>query len=286
MSEENKPKVKVRSKDRKPGLLSNDDMQFIRDNVKTMGVPEIARALNRREKPIYKFMDREGLIEKESDDDAEDVEIKAQLMSENFWTEVLQQFSEYEVKYFASIWVSMVKQFQGDIFASEKLQLKKFITYEILRDRAMKANAMAVKNIEELDKNIRDEYRKEVSRRDIDAIKNWTTQVSSLRSSLSTYSRELNECSKEQNLIAKELKASRSDRVSNIQDAEKNWTSMIKLFQDDKVRKKIGQYIEVMRAAKDKEKKKLFEYHNYLDNRVDIPVLTSESVTDDYDGDR
>jgi len=49
--------LRKKSRYKKIGSLSNKDKKFITDNVHVMKVPEIARALNRREIPIYRFID-------------------------------------------------------------------------------------------------------------------------------------------------------------------------------------------------------------------------------------
>jgi membrane-associated HD superfamily phosphohydrolase len=262
----------------KPGALSNEDMKFIRENYLIMAIPEIAESLNRREEPIKRFLDDNGLISMDVSADEEDVYLRAELLSENFWPELHKQFTINELKYFASMWVSMVKQFQSDILPSEKLQLKKFITYEILRDRVLEKNSKHINEINDFEKKVKTEYKKRRDERDSDLIRSLTDQIVSMRASLSNSVRELNDYSKEQNVIAKELKASRSDRISNIQDAEKNWVSLIKLLENDIVRKKIGTHIEIMRVAQEKAKNQLYNFHEFIDKRADIPILDEESV--------
>ena len=273
---------KTGSKDKKrKGAITFEDMKFIAANADNMSVISLALALNRTETTIRTYI-KEHDLEEVYDDDEEDASIRASLMGEDFWVEVRQQFLASELRYFSSLWTSMVKQFQGDILASEKLQLKKFIGYEILRDRVLKSSAKAIEEIDRLDTEIKKTMKrmKGSSARDTDReiIRSYTDNLVSLRASLPSYSKELNDFNVQQTKLASELKMSRADRISNIQDAEKNWEALIRLFEDRRVREKIGKHIELGRAAAENQKKVLYGYHQFTEHEVGMPVITAESL--------
>jgi 5-hydroxyisourate hydrolase-like protein (transthyretin family) len=50
------------------------------------------------------------------------------------------------------------------------------------------------------------------------------------------------------------------------------------MLEDEVVRAKEGDEIELMRLAKDKVAKDLGKYHTYVDGTIDRPLLNSETV--------
>ena len=58
----------------------------------------------------------------------------------------------------------------------------------------------------------------------------------------------------------------------------------MKSLEDETIRARVGEDIEIMRLAKERAKKDLSEYHTFSDNFVDQPLLTPETVKEeDYE---
>ena len=64
--------------------------------------------------------------------------LKNKLHSKSFWTEIVRQFDadSGELTYFENTWINLVKQFREDVLPAEELQIKQFITIDILINRS------------------------------------------------------------------------------------------------------------------------------------------------------
>ena len=125
---------------KKRGQLSLDEEKFITESVATLSIDDIAKNLNRNTAPIERYIKEKKILlsSKEEMDDYEILKIK--LHSKPFWEEIVKQFDEKsgELKYFEDTWVGLLKQFREDVLPAEELQIKQFITIDILINRSMK----------------------------------------------------------------------------------------------------------------------------------------------------
>ena len=94
----------------------------------------------------------------------------------------------------------------------------------------------------------------------------------------STDTHELLKVLNEQQKISKDLKATREQRIKRIEDGKSSWIGLIRMLEDEEVREREGREMEILKRATDKAKESLHEYHTYNDNKVDVPLLTPESI--------
>ena len=123
---------------KKRGQLSLDEEEYIRDNFNKLDIKQIATNLNRTPAPIKRYIEESKL---EYMDDPEGFEtLKRKLHSKSFYREVARQFDTEsgELEYFENTWINLVKQFREDVLPAEELQIKQFITIDILINRSMK----------------------------------------------------------------------------------------------------------------------------------------------------
>ena len=95
---------------KKRGQLSNDEMDFIRDNVGEMTIEDIATSLNRNTTPIEKFIVQNNLsFDREQNKTDENLRLK--LHAKSFWSEIEKQFDQDsgELKYFEDTWIGLIK---------------------------------------------------------------------------------------------------------------------------------------------------------------------------------
>ena len=264
---------------KKRGQLSLDEEQFIRDNVQKLSVEQIADQLNRSTSPIQRYIDEENLYV--SSEEKNDYElIRRKLHSKNFWTEIQRQFDEDsgELKYFEDVWINLVKQFREDVLPAEELQIKQFITIDILINRSMKERKRHISETEKLQKLVDKEYERPETERDIPKLANLETQLNFARNSIASYTNEYTKLLNEQQKISKDLKATREQRIKRIEDGKSSWVGLIRMLEDEDIREKEGREIEILSMATDKAKSKLYEYHTYADGMLDSPILNAESV--------
>lgn len=273
MSKSNIPK--------KRGQLALDEEKFIRDNINNLSIDQIAEQLNRTNAPVQRYVEEQKLL---SDDDANDIlYLKTKLHSKTFWTEIERQFDKEtgELSYFEDTWVSLIRQFREDVLPAEELQIKQFITIDILINRSMKERKRHIAETEKLQRLVDQEYEKPEDQRDIPKLANLETQLSFARNSIANYTNEYTKLLAEQQKISKDLKATREQRIKRIEDGKSSWIGLIRMLEDEQLREKQGREMAILDLATNKYKQKLSEYHTYEDNTVDRPFLTPETTQDE-----
>lgn len=264
---------------KKRGQLSLDEEQYIRENFDKLDVTVIAANLNRNIDPIKRYIkENQLLVSQEEKKDSE--YLRDKLHTKTFWNEILRQFDESsgELQYFEDTWVGLIKQFREDVLPAEELQIKQFITIDILINRSMKERKRHISETEKLQKLVDDEYAKPEDQRDIPKLANMETQLSFARNSIANYTNEYTKLLNEQQKISKDLKATREQRIKRIEDGKSSWTGLIRMLEDEEIREKEGREMEILALATSKVKQQLSEYHAYQDGIVDKPFLTPETV--------
>lgn len=262
---------------KKRGQLSLDDQKFIKENFDTMSISDIAEALNRNKSPIEKYIkENPSIIINDEDRQS----LKQKLYCKTFWPEINRQFDEAsgELEYFEETWIGLIKQFREDVLPAEELQIKQFITIDILINRSMKERKRHIVETEKLQKQVDNEYALPEDQRDIPRLANLETQLSFARNSIANYTNEYTKLLNEQQKISKDLKATREQRIKRIEDGKSSWVGLIRVLEDEEIREKEGREMEILRLATDKVKLTLEDYHTYEDQVVDRPFLTPETV--------
>lgn len=264
---------------KKRGQLSLDEEQFIREHVLNMTIENIAKSLNRSNAPIERYIEENQLARDPLEKNEEKILLQ-KLHSKSFWGEIKKQFDTDtgELEYFENVWINLVKQFREDVLPAEELQIKQFITIDILINRSMKERKRHIAETEKLQKQVDKEYEKTETERDIPKLANLETQLSFARNSIANYTNEYTKLLNEQQKISKDLKATREQRIKRIEDGKSSWVGLIRMLEDEEIREKQGREMQILSMATDKIKEKLFDYHQYADNSLDLPFLTPESV--------
>lgn len=264
---------------RKRGQLSLEEEKYITDNFPNLSADEIAVNLNRGIAPIQRYIkENQLLVSQEEKNDTEF--LRQKLHTKTFWTEITRQF-DYEtgeLQYFEDTWIGLIKQFREDVLPAEELQIKQFITIDILINRSMKERKRHIAETEKLQKQVDQEYAKPESDRDIPKLANLETNLSFARNSIANYTNEYTKLLNEQQKISKDLKATREQRIKRIEDGKSSWTGLIRMLEDEAIREKEGREMEILSLATERYKTQLEAYHQYEDKKVDKPFLTPESI--------
>lgn len=264
---------------KKRGQLSLDEEKYIRDHVNSLTIEQIADGLNRSPAPIKRYIDEQSLMLSDSEKSDNDY-LKHKLHSKTFWGEIKRQFDEDtgELQYFEDTWVGLIKQFREDVLPAEELQIKQFITIDILINRSMKERKRHIAETEKLQKQVDKEYEKSEADRDIPKLANLETQLSFARNSIANYTNEYTKLLNEQQKISKDLKATREQRIKRIEDGKSSWTGLIRMLEDEELREKEGREMAILSMAANKTLDKMSEYHTYQDGILDKPFLTPDTI--------
>ena len=270
---------------RKRGQLALEEQQFIRDNIDSLSIEQIAEALNRTVKPVQRYVTESKIGIQSKDEQENDRTLRQKLHAKTFWIEITKQFDEStgELQYFEDTWIGLVKQFREDVLPAEELQIKQFITIDILINRSMKERKRHIADTEKLQEEVDKEYKLPEDVRDGPKLANLETQLSFARNSIANYTNEYTKLLNEQQKISKDLKATREQRIKRIEDGKSSWIGLIRMLEDEEIREKEGREMEIMNMSVEQQIKKLSEYHTYQDGEVDTPLLTPETVKEKTD---
>ena len=262
----------------KIGKSSKKEKQFIIQNANLMSVKDIANRLRRSEAFVKKII-AENDIEPNNLEFADDdvVKLRTLLYSRTYWAEVKKQLNNTELDMFEDTWIRMMQQFNMDVVYSEELQIKQWIMIEILINRVMRRRAEFIKEEEKMQRKLASQIKLPKNDRDKVLIKKIDLKLKYSKSSLSSFNTDHTRLLAEQKKISQDLKATRDKRVERIEDSKTTWTGLLKLLEDEKFRKDIGEEIEIFRMAMDKKEQELSEFHNYADDTQDLPLYNLET---------
>lgn len=284
MPEDNAPKYKM-------GRMSHAEQTWIRENVRTIGIDEVSRKLNRSVETIDNFCRSEGIVyeddpgDKKSAIKAEEAALAKELKKTPEWEALKEEFTDKELEYFQHRYGKMMAQFQEDVLSSEETQIFHQIKFEILMQRNLKGCKRAQIDIRRLEKEMSQmiiKYENEDMPKDArDLLMALENQLLSLRSAMNSKSTEYVKLQEKHSAILKELKATRDQRITKFQDSDKNIMSLLKEMQTAKFRNEEGRQQALVNLAVKKEEERLTGYHTYEDGTVDQPILSSETLKDD-----
>lgn len=265
----------------KRGALSLEEMQFIKDNCSQMDALSIAKHINKSIKTVRKYAYKENLPlkEKGQEKDPRYFKLRRILRSREYWKDIQQQFSPEELRIFENTWVKLYMQFNEDVWPTEEWQMNKHITLMILKNRYLKKMYVIERQIDDTQKLLNEEYAKPKGQKDIGAVRDLTSLIDKLQNNQMMLGKEVKSVLDSQKDTEKQLKISRDQRIKGIQDSTQNWTGILRILNDDiEVRNLVGRHIEIMRAAQEKEKLRLYDYHTFIDGSLDRLILTDDSV--------
>ena len=263
----------------KRGKFSEGEINFVKQHAHEKSLEDLAKYLDRNPKTVKKLLDNLNLSHTDmSQDEYDKVSLKNKLHAKEYWEEINRQFTSGEISYFEAIWIQLIQQFREDVLPTEELQIKQLITTDILMNRCMVERKRNLEDIERLDSILKEEYARPMGERNTDRIMNIEQQLSMIRGSQSTHTTEYTKLSKEYKDLAKDLKATRDQRLQRIEDGKTSWIGLLRMLEDETVREREGFDMEMMSVSADKALEKYTEYHSYDDGMVDRPVLTPEAV--------
>ena len=79
-------------------------------------------------------------------------------------------------------------------------------------------------------------------------------------------------------LVSKDLKATRDQRIKRIEDSKSSWAGFLRALEDEEERERVGDDAELMKIAKDKSREKLGTFHTFIDGSIDRPLLNADTI--------
>lgn len=257
------------------GPWSKDEKTFIAENGAKIHYTEIAKKLRRNPEQVKKYIVQ--ILGPSVLVNNGDILSEYNIQLSPIWKQIKEQFSPEEQELFIYHWGRIISQFKDDVFPTEELQIIDSIKIELLLDRTLKHQRESLKAVEELEVELTRLKKEEPP--DADKIDRYEKQVAWARTSMESLSGEYNKLLEKKNMMLKELKATRAERIKKIEDSKQTilgWIS--ELIRDKHLRKELGLEMEKMRIAVEVEKQRLMEPHTFSDGMVDYAVLNAETM--------
>jgi hypothetical protein len=270
---------------RKRGSLSSSDMAFIEKNVDKMSPSQIASQINRTITPVKRYIERNRLGKqyaqaREMGDKTETIILK-ELKRKPFYDLLRKQLSIAELDYFNNMWISILDQFNGDLFPSEELELKELILLDISKDRMMIDQKNLLDDREAYKKLLFTEMQLDPEDRDKDQVRFLRAEISAINDRTQSLVKSVRELTDKSDRLRKALKASREQRYKDIDNAKVSFSGWLKTLTKPELRAIVAKEMEIMRIAMEKERIRLAQYITYENNEIDKPILSSETVNED-----
>lgn len=265
------------SKDgQKAGPWSAKEKQFIIDQAGKLTPEMIADKLKRNPKAITKYMTKQGLMKYYYKDELEKDQLQ-NIRKSRYWDTLLEQFDTKELESFEYHWQNIVRQFRDDILHTEELQIVDAIKLQLMMDRNQKKQKQAIDHIDFL----RDQMNKERKKTNPDqkVLENASRDLAACYSGIEALDKDHVMLLKEKNNALQKLKATREQRVHEIESSKETLVGWIKkLYTNSKLRYDLGLDMEKSRIATNVEYERLSKPHKFADGMIDRPILNHETV--------
>jgi predicted transcriptional regulator len=264
-----KPKV-----ERKVGKWTRKEKEFMLQNSDKMTVDEISEAIGRNPRAIRTYING-NLTLRRPEAALSALHAEYEIQKTPVWKELQDQFSAHELDMFIYHWKRILGQFKDDVFPTEELQIVDTIKAEILMSRILSQKNRNDAKIRDLEDQIQLENNLEGP--DLVKIANLERQKNFLESAQSSISKEYTDMAKRKDDLMKQMKATRDQRIKNLESSRNNIVEWMKdVLQDVDKRTRLGREMEKLRLATDVEVQRISDYITYEDLIPDRPFLIPE----------
>jgi len=267
----------------KRGRLSADELRYIHENVEKQTAEQIAKKLQRDIKQISREID--GIKGARPQTSAS---LEVQLQSRPEWRQFCKQFTFDELEEFKHQYVQIMSQMKDDVMATEELQVFQVITLKIEIDRTLATQKMALDDMNEAHADIvklRQEYKKTGSQQVREDLLLAETRYNEAKLTNKECAEQYKLYSDKQDRMFSALKATREQRVKTLENSRQSMVGWLKLLLDEETRTQLGNEMEMMKIASQKERERLSKDHVYADGTTDKPLLSAETIVNDDDSD-
>ena len=268
----------------KTGPLSKRELAWLTAQAPHVGVKVAANYLNRSADSVekacirFKIPIKEIVVKPISSDPEREAFILAELQSETFWRELQKQLTADELSFLSHQYVEYIMLFEktAPVVIAEKMALKQLLVTEILFNRVMQSQKRYFDISNNLSFQIDNEKRK--LNPNISDLNKWEAEKQNCEALFSTFSQDMKELQNRMMAMRKELSISRQQRTENLKETNTSFGGFIVALEDESLREREGQQINIFRAAVEKERKRLADYHTYMDGELDVPLFNADIV--------
>ena len=257
----------------KKGRISKKEDRFIRDNLESMSVEQMAEELDRNPNSLANYVKKNYNIGVTKEEEA-----SFSLEDRPFYRELREQFTAGELELIKYHWGRIIAQFSSDVLSTEELQIIDVVKMEVLMNRCLKSNKDNIDSINRCEREL-DSLLVSANPEDMERALNLERQLGALRASQESLNRDYRDLQSKKSSMLREIKGTREQRIKRFEDSKESFSAwMANLMQNPEQLRELGLEMEMMRIAKEREKGRLSAYHKYDDGQVDQPFLNAETV--------
>lgn len=266
----------------KTGRWSNDEIDLTKRLVEDgKTYDEISQILNRPVDTVKSTVENRLLMNL-SEEIQKEKQIENDIRASVEWRELEKQLSPDEQDTFVHHWIQILAQFDNDFTHTERLQIIDVCRTEILVNRVLKRINDTNSNIADFQTQHLYQMSLEPAERDGQLMIQLTGKIGDLTQAIGSYNKEYKELMERKQLILKDIKGTRDQRIQRIASSTESLTGwMAKLVSSYELRHKMGIHLEKFRLAQEVELEKLSDYFTYDDGTVDQPILNADTLKED-----
>jgi hypothetical protein len=271
----------------KRGQLSQQERAYITKHAYKKTPAEIGAKLDRTPETIQRFINDHVRPPEGHNADPEEVErivIRQDLRAGEKWKRLQEELTAKEIVFFEEMYVELMGQFKNDVLPTEEGQIFNAIRFEILKSRNLVARRRALDDIERLEKTQTDflaTFGGDINQMG-DADKAFAlsleTQLQVARKQEQDRTNEYVKLQERLDKLMESLKATRDQRVKQIESSKVSFVEVIKVLNRRDVQEREGRQNELLRMASEVEYERLGRPHRYEDNQEDSPILSADTV--------
>lgn len=288
-----------------PRKLTTDEVNYIRENALYKTDNELAHILKTKESVIARHRVKMGLrknkyLKKSQAKAKQEVTVQDELFGGTpfdmlgdiqkrkycelkltqspRWTQIQKTLNTDESQQFLDSWISYYIQFRGEVTPTEETQMIQLIQYEIMMERALINKREFARTIERLERLMAAELRLSDDQQDKQNIADWESQIVDLRGLQTNSSKEYMALQEKHGKIMENLKATRDQRIKEIEDKSQNFFALVKYVQRRDNQEREARYMGLAKKAMEKELGRFGELHEYMDGGIDRVILNAETT--------
>lgn len=278
---------------RKGGRLTQGERDYIIRNMSALDVNEIADNLNRTPDIVRRFLgeNQADIVQQKQQYEAELFKAETKTHNEGLhgsveWGRIRQEFSSEELISFERRYGEIMRQFSGDVLSTESTQIIQMIRFETLMSRNLRQQRQAKEQLDLLDskrKKIYNDLYQHEGNKTGETLKDLkgrldivTGEIEGVKTEYQTLSKEYLAAQDRHAKLLESLKATRSQRVKEIENRNTNFLGLLRDIQQKKTRQEIGEELGYLELGVKKRRAELVEPHNYQNGMVDQPLILPE----------
>lgn len=267
----------------KGGRPSKAEIAYVQANAGRMTPGAIAEHLDRSPDWVLQQLKKVGAAD-EPNVDHDALSIASDLERSAAWRQLQAELSTLELAYFREEYVSLARQFKTEgLLHAERNQVFKLIKYDILMQRCLAQQRRISRDITHLERasdKIRDKYESltEIPKDEATLLLSWDETLHELYRSKQDLTAEYVKLEEKHQRLMEALKATRDQRVRQLESAKVDFLDLIKSLHQIENRKREDRQQAMMLRAVENERKRLSQVHTYADGTEDIPLLTPEVI--------